>query len=229
MTSEEIAVMALSRAIEFSSKVPSARSVAYRRIGVRQQQLYTRAAKLNPEWSGVKATAATVLWEGLRALDLADLVDTPLDLITRIEVTAPGTSALLAGQEINIVTLADPGVADAPRVVVRNRVIQAYNNELDGVDTISVYYPHIPRSILATEGGVAVELYPPHDELLVIDLTRHLLQKTIALDAGSRTAAITALDAEETPMLEQFDEHVRRYSDATLSRFGGSRYAPGQS
>lgn len=227
MTAEEIAVMALARAAEFSQKVPSARSVMYRRIGIRQQQLYARAAKVNPDWAGTMGTAALVAWNGLRAIDLADLVTSSADLITRIEIYDKGTSALVNGQEVNIVTLADPDAADAPRVIIRDRIVQAYNNELNNVTSLAIHFSKVPLAIAATGGALAVELPEPHVELLVIDLTRHLLQKTIALAASERTAAIGALDAEEAPVLEAFDEHVRSYSDATVARFGGRRFAPG--
>jgi hypothetical protein len=226
---EDIAVMALGRAIEFSTKVPSARSVMYRRIGIRQQQLFVRAAKINPDWAGVMATAPLTAWGGLLALDLADLI-TPAEaaeLISRIEIAAKGTSLYAVGQEVNIVTLADPNCADAPRVIVRNKIIQAYNNELVGVTSLNVYYSRVPLPIAPTDGDCDVELAEPHVELLVIDLTRHLLQKTIALATTERTAAIAGLDAEEATALSQFDQHVRRYSDATQARFAGSRFAPG--
>jgi hypothetical protein len=226
---DDIAVMALGRAIEFSPKVPSARSVMYRRIGIRQQQLFIRAAKINPDWAGVMATVPLVPWAGKLAADLADLIDPSegADLITRIEVAGKGTSAYPSGKEINIVTIADPDCADAPRVLVRGKVIQAYNAELTGVTSINVYYSKVPLPIAATDGACDVELGEPHVELLVIDLTRHLLQKTIALAPSERQAAIAVLNEEEKDALAQFDEHVRRYSDATVARFGGSRFAPG--
>lgn len=229
MTAEDIAILALGRAAEFSQKVPRARSVMYRRIGVRQQQLFTRAAKINPEWAGVRATAALGTWTGVRALDLADII-TPseaADLITRIEIADKGGSAYVNGQEVMPVSLADPGCADAPRVLIRNRMILAYNSELDNVTSLNVYYSRIPLAIAPTDGDCDIEMPEPHVELLVVDLTRHLLQMTIALAATERAAAMAALDNEEKELLGLFDEHVARYSDATRSRFGGSRYAPG--
>lgn len=229
MIAEDIAVMALGRAIEFSTKVPRARSVMYRRIGIRQQQLFTRASKINPEWAGVLATAPISLWANVRAVDLADLVDPTeaADLITRIEIANKGTSAYVSGQEVNIVTVADPGCADAPRVLLRNRMILAYNSELDNVTSLNVYYSRIPLAIAPTDATCDIELPDPHSELLVVDLTRHLLQITIALAPTERTAALAALDAEEKELLMLFDDHVARHSDATQARFGGSRYAPG--
>lgn len=227
MNAEDVAVLALGRAIEFSPKVPSARSVMYRRIGIRQQQLFIHAAKLNPDWAGVKANAPPVLWEGVLALDLADLTECASDLLTKIEISVPGTSAYVAGQEVNIVSLVDPDVADAPRVLVRNRVIQAYNNELAGVTSLDIFYSRVPHALAPTDAATVIELYDPHSELLVIDLTRHLLQKTIVLNPSERTAAIAVLEAEEKSLLGEFEEHVRRYSDATVARFGGSRFAPG--
>jgi hypothetical protein len=229
VTAEEIAVMALSRAIEFSPKVPSARSVMYRRIGIRQQQLFARAGKVNPEWAGVMSNAPLGPWGGVQAVDLADLI-TPTeaaDLITRIEIGAKGTSAYAVGQEVNPVTLADPNCADAPRVLVRNRIIMAYNRELDGVTSLNVYYSRVPLAIGPTDGDCQVELQEPHVELLVVDLTRHLLQKTIALNAAERQAAIGIFNEEEKELLGLFDQYVARFSDSTQARFGGSRYAPG--
>lgn len=229
MIAEDIAILGLGRAAEFSQKVPRARSVMYRRIGIRQQQLFTRASKVNPAWAGVMSTAPVSLWASVRSIDLADLVDPTeaADLITRIEIANKGTSAYVAGQEVNIVSLADPGCADAPRVLLRNRMILAYNNELDNVTSLNVFYSRIPLAIGPTDAACDIELPDPHSELLVVDLTRHLLQITLVLAATERAAAIALLDAEEKELLALFDEHVARYSDATQARFSGSRYAPG--
>lgn len=228
MTLEELRLASLARAVDFGIKAPVGRSPAYRRVSIRQQQLFSRAAKINPDWAGVQASVPIVAWASSLAVDLTDLVDPaePAELITRIEIADKGGSAYANGQEVNIVKLADPNIADPPRVTLRNWIAQSVGNDLLNVTSLRVFYSRIPAVMDTPDCNP--EIPSPHDELLVIDLTRWITKKTISLDAGTKTAIIATLDAEEKEAIENFDAFVARYSDATISRFGGSRFASGR-
>lgn len=229
MTLQEIVIQALARAADMNLQVPSAKSVMWRRISLRQQELFSRAAKINPDWSGVSAIAPLAPWAGgAPALDLSDLIDPAegADLISRIEIADKGASVYVAAQEVNIVSLVDQNIADPPRVIIRNRIVQAVGADLAGVLSLKVFYSRIPLAMDTADCLVDVPM--PHDELLVIDLTKWMAKKTIALSVETRTAIIASLDGEEKEALDNFDGYVARFSDATVARFGGSRFAAGR-
>jgi len=228
MTLDEVIIASLARAVDYELRVPSAHSVMYRRVSIRQQELFSRAAKINPDWAGVSAVGPLVVWAGGLAMDVSDLIDPSegADLITRVEIADKGTSAYVNGQEVNIVQLADPNIADPPRVTVRRRIVQAVGADLVNVTSIRVFYSAIPLPMDTKD--CLVDVPDPHSELLVLDLVKWLAKKTLTLDAGVKTALITSLDDEEKEALANFDAYVARFSDATISRFGGSRYAPGR-
>lgn len=224
MTVEEIAIAALARALEFSNVIPSTRSVMYRRIGIRQQQLFARAAQINPEYFGICATGG--LTDG--AADLNDMtppVESP-ETITRIEVDNGGTSPYAPGQEIRIVSSADVMAELPPRVTVRNRIIRQVGTDLVGVLAIRILYAKLPLAIGPTDGAVVIALPEPHAELLVVDLTKELVFKTLSMGAASRTAALEVLAAEETVLLDAFDRHVAQFVGALAARFGGASFRP---
>ena len=228
MTLEELRIAALARAVDYGIKAPVGRSPAYRRVSVRQAQLFSRASKLNPDWAGVQATVPLVAWASSLAVDLADLVDPaePAELITRVEIADKGGSNYVNGQEVNLVKLVDANVADPPRATVRNLVVQGVGNDFLNVTSLRVFYSRVPATM--DDPGCSPEIPTPHDELLVIDLTKWITKKTISIDSGTKTAIIATLDAEEKEALDIFDEYIMRFSDATVSRFGGSRYASGR-
>lgn len=224
MTTEDIAVLALARATEFTDHVPSTRSLMYRRIGVRQQQLFARAARVNPEYFGICATGVL---EDMQA-DLADLV-TPLeaaDTVTKIEVANAGTSALSTGMEVRVVALSDPEAELPPRCTIRNRVIRGVGNDLAGVVSVTIHYSRLPVRLTATDGAKEMELPEPHTELLVVDLAKDLIAKTVMLSPPDRTVALEVFSAEEEPLLLAFDAHVREYAGSRSARFGGVPFAP---
>lgn len=224
MTIEEIAVQALARASEFSNSVPGARSTMYRRVGIRQQQLFARAARLNPDYYGVCATGAL----DTGAVDLADLV-APVeaaDSIMRIEIADAGASAYAAGQEVAVVPLADPDIEDAPRVTLRNRVIRGVGADLTGVTSLKVHYSRLPLAVAPTDAARVADLEEPHVELLVVDLAKYLVNKATGLQEVAQKAALAALDAEEHGLLDAFDGHVMEYVGSARARFLAPSYQP---
>lgn len=226
-TFEQIVEAALARLAEFTSWYPHGRQVAYRRVGIRQQELYAIAAHVSPEYSG-ECALADVTDGAVDFDDIALPVDTP-ERITTILVyeldpgyVAPedGSPVLAVGDEISVVPIADPDSGVFPRATLRRGVLRGYAGELDEVTRIEVYYPYRPEPADSDEDGTReVEVPDPHSELLVVDLAREYLQKAQGLDDKSRAGAIALLDREEERRLEAWVQHVTQYAP-TQSRFG---------
>lgn len=218
LTCEEITIQALARASEVSNTVPATRTLAYRRIGLRQQQLFAAAAKVNSDYYG--ACAETNLVAG--AADLADIaspVPTP-ELVSKVCVENPGTSAYVNGDEVNIVQTVDITAALAPRMTLRDLVLQQVGTELAGVTSIMIYYSRLPKAYGPTDAATLTEISSPWDELLVVDLTIYLLRKA-PIDAAVRKLAIDSLKVEEAELLSGYLTHVREYGPVQ-DRFGRS-------
>lgn len=210
MTFEDVRQAALARLMEYGDRWPHGRSVAYRRIGVRQQQLYAMAARANPEYAGVCAVGGLV--NGVANFATMEPPVLRPEAITLVEIHDPGESDYEVGQRITIVTADDPDGL-APRAFLRRRVLVGVGNELAGVATIKVWYPYIPEPARPDEGGSReVEIPDPYSELLVIDLARDYARKTIALEPDIRAAIVRMQDEEEGPLLAEWIAHVRGYA-----------------
>lgn len=217
MTAEDICILALARVAIFTSNYPSTRSLMYRRIGLRQRAIFAKAAKANPDYHGVYATAD--LTAG--AADLNDVVEpTPTpSALQRVTILDKGTNPDVEnGDEVHIVPLADPESAIPPRATLRDLVLEGYNGELDGVDSIRVDYSKLPRVLIATDKTYVIELVSPYDELLVVDLTQYLLSLTTEMDDAKKEKALALLAAEETELFGDFMSHVAGYAP-TEDRF----------
>lgn len=210
MTYDEIADLAIARCSIFTRHFPSARSIMYRRIGVRLRQLQERAARINADYFGVYATAA--LAAGAADLnDVAEPTPTPSS-ISKITVEAiAGAGAVAVGDEIHIVPSSDITSAIAPRMTMRDLVLEAVGLDLANATSIRVHYSKLAPVGSATSKDVNVDLVEPYPELLVIDLAKHLLGMTTEMDSAKRTEAITLLAAEEAPMEADFYQHVAEY------------------
>lgn len=225
-TVEELVEQALARAMEFGQDFPATRSLLYRRIGVRQQQLFAVAARTNPEFFGDSAIgtpdANGAIDMGLMGdPDAADPVEA-VEVISRIEIEDPGTSGLTAGDEVNIVSLTDrDAAAYPPRVTVRGNIIRQVGTDLANVTSIRVYYSVRPFRIDPDDGGVVVRLSEPFHDLLVVDLARWMLRKAATVPKEVREVALAALEAEETEGLANFLAQVEQYTSASeRGRFG---------
>lgn len=212
-TAEDIALLALARARQHVSEVNESRALIYSRIGIRQQELFALAAKINPDYFGVCAHAPVS--DGMVNLaTIADPVPTP-EMIQRIDIYAPGTSDYAAGDEVNPVTLHDQGASWPPRVVMRNKVLYGVGVDLDGVSQVRIYYSKIPAAILPTGAATEVEMPEPYHMLLVVDAERDLYRRS-QKDAAPFVALA---DAAEAPLLEAFTAHVSAYAGSLQTRF----------
>lgn len=205
MTYDQIVDAALERASLFGQHGGMARETLLRRIGLRQSQLFQRAAVLNPDFYGVCVVGP--LSSG--ALDLEDLADplNPVGVIERIEVAVAGTGVHPAGTTVNVVPLNDAASGLIPRVTVRDLVVRAVGTDLDGITSLRIYYGKLSKPILPTQGADVAQVRDPYSDLLVIDAARYILlfQQARGTDTSGGQAMLTA---EEKALMEDYELHV---------------------
>ncbi len=215
MTLEEITVAALSRGAEFSNEFPSTRSVHYRRIGMREQQLMVRAAEINVDYFGKSTSIALVAG----AANLSTL-NPVAERISGVRINDVGTSVYTTGRRVNIVPIDDSSYSGlAPRATLRDYILTQVGTDLDGVTSVLVDYSKRP-SIKAV-GGDVPELPVQFHELFVIDDVKSMLRR-IGWKAGSPEVqkAYAMMVEEENEYLADFESHIERFQLAEESRFG---------
>lgn len=226
MTFDEIVDNAKARALDFGATFPSTRRVLYRRIEIHQQDLFSQAGRVNPDYFGVSATGT------LDANGIADLKDQqasidvdPATSVVRVEVEDAGTHpTLVTGDEINIVSLSDVEAALAPRMTLRNFALRQVGTELAGVVSICAFYAYRPENkTTPLDGSEDAELPAVYQELLVIDLTKWMVKMTLGLETQVKAAALAALSEEEDEMSGVFMAEVTDYAGVQVSRFGDVR------
>lgn len=214
MTAEEAAVLAMARTSEITDQYPSTRSLMYRRLGLRQRELMALAGRENPEYYGVCAISPL---DDEFATDLNDIIEpvpTP-ELISLFKVEDAGSSQWSHGDEITIVPAHDKGVELPPRATLRDLVFQGVDDDLDGVVSIEIMYSRIAAPFGPLDGGSVLELQNPYDEILIVDLTKHLLRKATRLPKDIRDTAIAGLVEEENGLVDKYLSHVRSYIGMT--------------
>lgn len=218
----EIVTAALARALDWNVRAPSTKSVMYERISAQQQELLAFAAQVNPEYYGVAAIGTL----DAGAIDLNLMAGDGVleaEAISKVFVEDEGTHEILeAGDEVTVIPGADdPTAFLAPRVRVRNKVIEAIAEDLDGVTSIRVEYSFKPVSVSATEdGSTEVVMDRPFDDLLVIDLARDLARKSLQLEPEVKSAIATLLNEEEKELKARFEAHLLNFLAGQTSRFG---------
>lgn len=224
MTYDEIVDAALARAMDFGNSFPTTRPVLYRRIEIRQSEIFTLAARVNPDYFGVNVIGVLDA-DGL--VDLAELdadtaVADPTSAITRIEIRDAGTHPTLqCGKEVTLVTPNDREAGLAPRMTLRNFTLRPIPGDMDGVVSVCVFYAYRPRpKATPLDGTEESELPSFYQELSVIDLTKWLLKQSISMAVETKAAALAALSDEEKEMLTTFMAEVADYAGAQVSRFG---------
>ncbi len=184
----------------------------YRRVSARQQALFAHIAALNAEYAG--RSAVLPLAGGSASLDA---LNPAAERVTNILVSDPGTSGYAAGQRVNLVTVDDTEAALAPRAFLRDHTLTGYNAELNLVASVTVMYSRRPTAIAA--GTDTIDLPEQFHELLVVDLTKHLVKKMLGFGRTIPPEVLTLLDAEEAELLGDLDRHVQSYAAAEQSRY----------
>jgi hypothetical protein len=223
MTFQEIVDNAKARGLDFSVTYPTTDRVLFRRIEIRQQELFSAADRVNPDYYGVSASSDL---DANFAVDIKDMeasVDVdPAAAITRVEVFDAGSSPSLAGgDEIGIVSIHDVDAEIPPRMTLRNFVLTGVGQDLLGVISVKAFYGYRPANkTTPLDGSEVAELPDVYQELLVMDLTQWMVQQTLEMDAGRKTAALEVLGVDEGQMLDAFLQEVVDYAGAQVSRFG---------
>lgn len=219
MTADECFDAAAARCAEFSVKVPGTRTTAYARINRRQQQLFAHVATLEPEVFG--RNQAAVLAAGV--YDLANL--SPLaSRVTYVEILDPGTSGYAVGTKVTVLQVFDPAAEIPPRATLRDAVLEQVGTDLALVTSVRIHYSKQPAVVDA--GTDVLEFLEQFLELLVIDLTKMLVRKSIALDSGEGTKGtgfLELLEAEEKDLMADLRRHCEHWRFAEVARFRHSQ------
>ncbi len=226
MTFDEIVDNAKARGLEFGSNFPTTNRVLYRRIEIHQQELFSQASRINPDYFGVSAKGPLDAEFSLNLKDLEVSVGVdPASSVTRVEIQVAGTHpTLVTGDQVNLVSLGDIEAALAPRMTLRNFVLKGVGTDLVGVTSVCVFYGYRPENFAAPMGGDEIaELPDVYQELLVIDLTKWMLKQTLSMDIETKAAGVAALSEEEAEMNGAFMAEVADYAGGQVSRFGDVR------
>lgn len=223
VTVEAMVTQALIRVDDVTDTYPATRGPMYRRIGIRQRQIFVRAAQVNPDYYG---TDVTVLLAG-GSVDLTTLTDNIPELIQRIEIADPGTSGYAIGAEVALITMTDPDAELAPRATFRNQRLTGVGADLTGVVSVKIWFVPLPLPMAATEtGATLLKLDQPWDGLLEVDLAGWIVAKATKLDPAIRDAALKMFGAEAADLSSQFEAHLRT-SAPTVQRFVSPLSRPG--
>lgn len=216
MNADAVVESALARIATVGDQPKGPRAPYYRRVSVRQQQLFVVAARIDPEYYGVCAIGT--LEDGAVSIAAMEPPVRTAAAITRIEVEDPGESTLAAGTEIIPVRVQEREYAhDQPRVLLRNRAIIGLDDDLDGVTSIKVSYPYLPATIDA--GDDELELPDPFGELCVVDLAKWMLRRIPETELVVQL--LRTIEAEETALLEDWAGYVTGFAQSRQGRFVG--------
>lgn len=224
-TALQIAQAGLARALDFRIEAPATESLLYRRMSIRQQEIFAFAAQVNPEYYTIEALGqldAGGIDMGLMLGDDVKEAVAVVSIIVETLIGSPSEDAPALGDTIHMVPASDdPRAYLAPRVRVRNKIIQQIDTDLVDVESIRMAYAYRPDPLAENETGTTeVELEAPFDELLVVDLARWLARKSLSLEPATKTAIIESLSAEEKDLIGQFEAHLRRFLTGRESRQG---------
>lgn len=231
-TVAQIVDAAKARATEFGGSVPTTHSVMYQRVSVRQQELFSIAATVNPEYYALYAIATLDdpnLPGGANLRDMFASAVKEAVRVTGVWIENKGTSSYTNGDKVHIIPASDrPEDHIAPRVTVLNHIIQGLLGDLDDVTEIKVRYSYRPDPLAQTEdGSTEVEVEQPFDELLVVDLARNLARKTVDMEAGRKKAVVEELNEEEKELLAAFTAHIQGFLADQESRYHHTQGALG--
>lgn len=223
MSVQEAIDKARARVAELGAKVPGTMSLMVQHLSETQQRLFASGAQWNPDYFGT-CVVGTLDGSALDVLAILDPLEIP-ETITRIEIADPGSSTWAVNTEVDPVTLSDPDSGRPPRCYVRRKIISGVTGELDGVNSLRIYYSPSPLPLAEADLEHKLEIPRPHDAILYLDLTLYLLDKLPSpTDAVAQGRAQVSGELERA--LAAFESHVRSYVMTTRTRFGSRPHAP---
>ncbi len=218
MSPEEIVRAALGIVTDFGDDFPTTRALMYRRISARQRELFVYIGTLDPEFYGEDIIAE--LASG--AVNIAALEQSgdvyPVEVVQAVRIHDAGSSEHDAGERVAIVSMDDVDAFFSPRVTFRSGVLRQVRSDLAGVASLLVSYSRRPRTI-GVDGSGEIELLEPFHELLVFDLAKDLVRRTVGLEGERKAAVVAMVDAAEQPLLEALTAHIRHQAAQRDSRF----------
>lgn len=215
MNADEVIDAAMSRCTDLGANVPAARSVYYRRIAIRQAEIFSMVAATHPEYFGTSQTVA--LSSGTYAL--AGL-NPKAERVTDVVVANPGTSGLQTDDQVNLIIQEDWKAQLAPRAVIRDQILRGIKNDLTGVATVTIYYSRRPTATAATMTKTTeMELPEQFQDLLVIDVAKQMIRKLLDVEPSRRDGWLDLLGGEEKALLATLSQHVSNFVHAEQNRF----------
>ena len=221
-TPREIIRDAQSICDEYTEHYPTTTSAMYWRINQRQQELFSMAAEQDREFYGVSPTVTLSGSYGDKSVDLREEIEYDIERIDDVRTVAVG---MFPEMRVNIVPAYDVENHLAPRMTLRDRRLQAFGDDLDEYLEVTIYLSRRPETI-KSDGSVGtnteqvdVELEAPFDDLLVWDLARDLIRRTIKMDMESKGAALQVIADVEEGLLASYMTHVAGFAHARQDRF----------
>lgn len=227
MDFDQIIAAGRARALDFGSDWPGTTSVLYRRIQIREQDLFSQASRVNPDYFGVNTVGVLDVNTDVNLKTLEDEASPifPTSSITRVEIEDPGTHPdYQACDKVSIISPSGADAALAPRMILRNFVLHGYKGptgDMQGVTSVCIYYGYRPANrALPMDGTELAELPPVYQELLVLDVTEYLLKMTQELAPERKSAALAQVQTEIASWSGTFMAEVTDYAGAQVSQFG---------
>lgn len=214
MTADECIAAALARCTDLGAAIPSAKSVWYRRIGIRQGQIFSKVTTTDPDYFGV--TAVVVLVAQAYALSA---LNPRADRINDVRVANPGTSGYTVRQRVNLVILEDVDAMLSPRVTIRDQILAGVQSDLSGVTSLTLDYAKRPAASSTIVGATQLELPEQFQDLLAIDLAKQMIRKLLDVEPARRDGWMQLLSAEESDLFGTLDNHVRYFVGGEQRRF----------
>lgn len=211
MTADEIRRAALGVVSDYTDNYPTTKATAFKRISVRQRELWLMASKWEPEYTGASATGVL---DGNGDVDLLLMENHDTfraENIGIVEINDKGTSDYSTGDRITVIRAGEAHAHLAPRMTLRDRMLRQVGTDLDGVTSITVHYSRLPDTI-GSDGSGTIELVEPFDYLLVWDLAADLIRRTIDMDGERKAAALSVVSKAEAALLQSFQAHVQSYA-----------------
>ena len=226
MKPSEIIDGAIAIVSDYTDNWPASRPTMMRRINQKQQQVFSITPKWDREYYGICAICrldsdGRADLEDIEAQDDGSVYEIEMIDDIRISGTKPSGGDYDVGQRVNLVPAYDAENHLAPRMTLRSRRLESYGNDFEdknrGYRQVEIFYSRRPLTIKPdgivgdNPDEIDVELESPFDDLLVWDLAKDLIRRTIDMDP--------MISEVETELLASYEAHVLGFAHARQDRF----------